>query len=251
MFMHNTPDVIVLCGGAGLRLRSVTGNIPKVMATVSGRPFMELLLRQLERNSFRRVILAVGYQKEMIKSFFGERFGNLELIYSDESQPLGTGGALRNAAPLLTSEEVLVMNGDSYTGADLMRFVRHHREVRANLSMLVVPADGRSDCGTVLVGPGGKILLFGEKATLDGARYINAGIYVLSRQTVDQLPERVQISLEHELFPRWLEDGIPLEAFIHQGQCLDIGTPDRYHGSQELLRDAEAVSKSTTTGVQQ
>ena len=157
MFMRNTPDVIVLCGGAGLRLRSVTGNSPKAMATVSGRPFMELLLRQLERNDFRRVILAVGYQKEMIKSFFGERFGNLELIYSDESQPLGTGGVLRNAAPLLTSEEVLVMNGDSYTGADLMQFVRHHREVQADLSMLVVPADGRSDCGTVLVGPGGKV----------------------------------------------------------------------------------------------
>ena len=134
----------------------------------------------------------------------------------------------------------------------LNRCVRHHREVRANLSMLVVPADGRSDCGTVLVGPGGKILLFGEKATFNRRTAISMPAFMCCRdRTVDQLPERVQISLEHELFPRWLEDGIPLEAFIHQGQCLDIGTPDRYHGSQELLRDAEAVSKSTTTGVRQ
>ena len=113
------PDAIVLCGGAGLRLRSVIGDAPKGMAAVAGRPFLELLLRQLRRHGFERVILAVGYQRDMIYSHFGESAFGLRLAYSVESSPLGTGGAVRNAADLVESESVLIMNGDSYTDADL------------------------------------------------------------------------------------------------------------------------------------
>src|SRR5262245_4985053 len=113
--MPSTPDAILLCGGAGLRLRSVIGNAPKGMADVAGRPFLELLLRQLRRHGFERAILAVGYQKHVIHSHFGGRAFGLHLAYSAESHPLGTGGALRNAAQLVRSESALIMNGDSYT----------------------------------------------------------------------------------------------------------------------------------------
>ena len=102
------------------------------MADVAGRPFLELLLRQLRRHGFERAILAVGYQKDMIYSHFGERAFGLDLAYSVESCPLGTGGALRNAADLIESENVLIMNGDSYTDADLGEFVVDHREAKAD-----------------------------------------------------------------------------------------------------------------------
>lgn len=90
--MPEVPDAIVLCGGAGLRLKTITGDAPKSMDVVAGRPFLELLLKQLQRNGLRRVILAVGYQKQVIRSYFGNRMFDLELAYSEESTPLGTGG---------------------------------------------------------------------------------------------------------------------------------------------------------------
>src|SRR5271165_6589112 len=149
--MPNTADAILLCGGAGLRLRSVIGNAPKGMADVAGRPFLELLLRQLRRHGFERAILAVGYQKDIIQSHFGEQAFGLHLAYSVELCPLGTGGALRNAVDVVESDSVLVMNGDSYTDANLTKFVAAYHESKADASVLLVPADGRDDCGTVLV----------------------------------------------------------------------------------------------------
>src|ERR1700753_566763 len=126
LFMRKAPDAIVLCGGAGTRLRSVIGDSAKGMAEVGGRPFLELLLRQLRRHGFQRAILAVGYQKDAIRMFFGDRVDDLELVYSEESSPLGTGGALRNAADLIESEGVLVSNGDSYADVDLTAFTKQH-----------------------------------------------------------------------------------------------------------------------------
>src|ERR1017187_4110469 len=120
--MTSVPDAIVLCGGAGLRLRSVTGTAPKSMSSIDGRPFLELLLRQLRRYGFQRVILAVGYEREVIYSHFGETAFGLKLTYPAESSPLGTGGALRNALGAVESETALIMNGDSYTDVDLSRF---------------------------------------------------------------------------------------------------------------------------------
>src|SRR5215471_14932402 len=109
--MPSMPDAILLCGGAGVRLRSITGEAPKPMASIGGRPFLELLLKQLRRNDFARAILAVGYKKDAIRSYFGDRAFGLRLEYAAESFPLGTGGALRGAADLVASDAALIMNG--------------------------------------------------------------------------------------------------------------------------------------------
>src|SRR5271157_5831547 len=202
--MRNTADAILLCGGAGLRLRSVIGNAPKGMADVAGRPFLELLLRQLRRHGFERAILAVGYQNDMIYSHFGERAFGLCLAYSVESRPLGTGGALRNAADLIESENVLVMNGDSYTDADLSELAAGHQEANADLSVVVVPADGRGDCGSVVIDGSSKLAGFSEKQDPFHAPYVNAGIYMMSRQLLYEIPPGIEVSLERELLPRWL-----------------------------------------------
>src|SRR5262252_1483251 len=104
--MPSTPDAIVLCGGAGLRLRSIISNAPKGMADIAGRPFLELLLRQLHRHGSRRVILAVGYGKNAIRSYFGDQAFGLHLVYSEEPSPLGTGGALRKAVDLVNADSI-------------------------------------------------------------------------------------------------------------------------------------------------
>jgi len=239
--MHGAPDAIVLCGGAGLRLRSVTGNAPKSLASIGGRPFLDILLSQLRRHGFQRVILAVGYQKELIRSHFGGEAYGLAVRYAIESTLLGTGGALRNAADQIESDVALIMNGDSYTDADLAAFATDYRDARADISVLVVPTDGRVDCGLVSVDANRAVLGFNEKQSALGTQYVNAGIYMATKRILCEVPPGVQVSLETDLFPRWLAEGKYLRAFNHPGQCIDIGTPERYQNAQVTLANVEVA----------
>ena len=237
--MAHLPDVIILCGGAGLRLRSVTGNSPKAMASIGGRPFLELLLRQLRRYGFKRVVLAVGYGQDVIRAHFGRRALGLTLTYSLETSPLGTGGALRNASDLIKSDSALVMNGDSYTDANLATFAANHREAKADISLVVISPDGRADCGSVWVSQDGNVEQFAEKQRLSGTPYFNAGVYMMSRSLILDILAGVPLSLEQDLFPRWLKEGRHFQAFVCSGMCIDIGTPDRYQSAQNVLGNIE------------
>ena len=237
--MPHLPDGIILCGGAGVRLRSVLGSAPKAMASIGGRPFLELLLRQLRRYGFRRVVLAVGFRQEMIRTHFGERAFGLELAYSPEASPLGTGGALRNAADHVESDIALIMNGDSYTDADLSGFVADHREAKADISLVVTSPDGRGDCGSVYVNRKGYVERFAEKQSLTVAPYVNAGIYIMPQRLLHSIPAGLPVSLEQDLFPHWLQEGYHLKACVCSGMCVDIGTPDRYHRARDILANVE------------
>jgi NDP-sugar pyrophosphorylase family protein len=212
------------------------------MANVAGRPFLELLLRQLRRHGFERVILAVGYQKEVIRSHFGEHALGLNLAYSAESSPLGTGGALRNATGLLESDSVLALNGDSYTDVELLSFIADHLESHADVSLVVVPTDRRADCGLVRVDSQGRVERFEEKKLRSGRQYVNAGIYMVSRTLLEGIPSGHPTSLEQELFPQWLEQGSYTRAHVFRGRCIDIGTPERYQEAQQSLANVELGS---------
>jgi len=237
--MPSAGDAIILCGGAGLRLRSVTGDAPKSLATIGDRPFLDILLSQLRRHGFRHVILAVGYQRDVIRSYFDNRVTDVSLEYSIEATPLGTGGALRNAADFVKSDSVLVMNGDSYTDGDLFGFAADYRKMKADLSALVVPTDGRVDCGLVSVDSSGRVLGFKEKQSATGMQYVNAGIYMVAKPILYEIPFNQKFSLEEELFPRLLTEGKNIRAFHHTGRCIDIGTPERYLNAQEILANVE------------
>lgn len=232
-------DAIVLCGGAGLRLRTANPNVPKSMSTIGGRPFLEILLKQLRRYGFERVILAVGYRKEAIRSHFGTRAFDLSLEYSEEDSPLGTAGALRRAADLVESDLSLVMNGDSYVDVDLEGFVKNHQETNAEASLVVVPKDQRADCGFVSVGEHGQVVEFKEKQFSPGRSYLNGGMYLISRILIFEIPPSTKISLEEEMFPKWIKSGKRVRAFPTSGMCVDIGTPDRYLQAQHMLMDVE------------
>jgi len=245
--MRSVPDAIVLCGGAGTRLRTVTDG-PKTMVPVGGRPFLELLLRQLQRWGIERVILAVGYKRDAIRNHFGHKAFGLQIEYSPELTPLGTGGALRNAADLVESSVVLVLNGDSYTDADLHRFLTNHEDSGADISMLLVPHDGREDCGTVSVDADGRLLDFQEKQPGTGPRYVNAGIYLLDRETLFDVPSGMEVSLERELLSKWLAQGKPIRALVDPAACYDIGTPERYQNAETLLAAAETYGSPAMPG---
>lgn len=237
--MPSMPDALILCGGAGTRLRSITGESPKTLAEVAGRPFMEFLFKQLHRQGFERAILAVGYQGEAIRAQFGAQAQGLRLAYSLESAPLGTGGALRNAADLVESESVLVMNGDSYTEADLAAMWAEFRTANADASLVLIPADGRTDCGNVRMNESRDVVGFTEKAGDFHAPFVSAGIYLMRKRLVFDIPAGREISLEREIFPRWLQEGRQIKGFVFRGKCTDIGTPERYREAQEVLVHAE------------
>jgi NDP-sugar pyrophosphorylase family protein len=234
------PEAIILCGGAGLRLRSVTGTTPKSLASIADRPFLDLLLRQLQRHGVRRAVLAVGYRSEAIREYLGDRAFGMELAYSVETSPLGTGGAIAHALSIVESEAPLVLNGDSYTGADLAQFVGEHRHSKTDASMVIVPLDGRVDCGSVVVDSNYKIVQFEEKQSGIASAYANAGIYLLNRKLFQDVSAAAQVSLERELLPRWLAEGRALRAFADDGPCIDIGTPERYRSAQLALAAVEA-----------
>ena len=248
--MQDKPEAVILCGGAGLRLKSITGNSPKPMASIAGRPFLELLLRQLARNGFGRVVLAVGYGKEVIRSEFGDGAFGLKLEYAEEAVPLGTGGALRNACTLLETESCVVMNGDSYTDAQLGTFVGEYQRSGADASLIGSPADDRSDCGWMLADGSGRLLRFHEKTSRAGACFINAGIYVIAARLLRELPLGMAISLETEAFPRWISEGRDIRVFADPAPCVDIGTPERYWNAQVLLAAAAGTQAPVPHGLE-
>jgi NDP-sugar pyrophosphorylase family protein len=245
--MPGIPDAVILSGGFGLRLRGVVGDVPKPMARIGSRPFMELLLRQLKRHGFSRVILSVGYKHEVIREHFGEKAFGMELVYSIETSPLGTGGALRQAADHIRTETALVMNGDSYTDADFSRLIRTHAENGADVTVVVIP-ETRSDAGSVVLGRNGKITAFAEKRVVPESRYLSAGIYMLSQSLIGTIPHAEKISLEEQLFPQWLAARENIEGFVFEGQCLDIGTPERFQNAQGLLQKVELESVFESEG---
>jgi len=142
------------------------------------------------------------------------------------------------------------MNGDSYTDVDLAELVANHRRAKADASVVVVPADGRGDCGSVQLDGSGKLASFEEKQGPFHSPHANAGIYILSRELLYEIPTKVEISLEQELLPEWLRRGKCIKAFIALAKCIDIGTPERYWRAQDILANVEVDANVPQWGSQ-
>ena len=128
-------DVIILSGGKGTRLQEVVKDIPKTMAEVNNKPFLEYLLEELKKYHVKNVILAVGYKKEIIKSYFGEKLDKINIIYSEEEKPLGTGGAIKKALELSNKEDIIVINGDVFQDVDLNKLMNFHKAKNAEVTI--------------------------------------------------------------------------------------------------------------------
>lgn len=220
------PEAMILCGGQGSRLRGVLGALPKVLAEVGGRPFLEHWLDKLARSGVERVILCTGVGGERVERFAVEHHGPPAVVCSREITALGTGGALALARSELRGDAALVLNGDSWvTGLDLAVFYRAWGASGLPGGLVLTHADPRDDTGRVALGANGRIAAMAEKQALAGANYHSAGVYVLKRELLDDIGSGGSVSIETELFPRWLPRG--LFGYVHAGALLDIGTPER------------------------
>jgi NDP-sugar pyrophosphorylase family protein len=215
---------VILAGGLGTRLRSMVADRPKVLAEVNGRPFLAYLLDQLYLGGVSKVILCTGYLGEQVRALFGRSFGGMDLAYSHESLPLGTGGALRLALPLIESNCVLVMNGDSICDVDLSAFHHFHLAKRSLATLLLTKTESCARYGRVRVSADGTVLAFEEKSGSNEPGWINAGVYFIERSLIGEISQSLEVSLEKNIFPSWI--GRRFYAWQGGGRFLDIGTPE-------------------------
>jgi len=227
--------VAILAGGLGSRLRSVVTDRPKVLANILGRPFLTFLLDQLASAGARVVVLCTGHMADAIHGELGDSYKSLQLVYSRENVPLGTGGALRLALPYLSSDPVLVMNGDSFINVDINAYMDWFYKKRCPASVLLASVPDTNRYGKVIVDADDLLLAFEEKCRDSGPGWINAGIYIVQKSLITSIPPGKPFSLEREFFPKLVDHG--LYGYCFHGKFIDIGTPETYALAEEFFND--------------
>ena len=224
-------EAIVLAGGFGTRLREVVPDLPKPMAPIAGRPFLEILLSALARKGFTRIVLSLGFMAEKVITHFGANYAGMELVYEVERQPLGTGGAIRAAMLRCSAGHVFVFNGDTYLDLEVGDLENlWHANQHPVIVVREVPDTARF--GRVEV-QGGRVSAFREKG-MTGKGLINAGCYVLPQGALDAFPIGQNFSLETEYLAKELQR-IHFDGFVTQGHFIDIGVPEDFARAQNEL----------------
>jgi NDP-sugar pyrophosphorylase family protein len=234
---------VILAGGRGVRLQSAVPDRPKVLADVLQRPFLTYLLDQIVSAKGHRVVLCTGFMADIIQERLGEVYRTLTLLYSKEIKPLGTGGAVREALPLIQSDPCLIMNGDSYVNLDLSDYLRWFAKKKRRVSILVTKVADPSRYGSVSLDEDQRVVAFQEKTTHGGSRWINAGIYIATKDVLLTIPEHVPYSLEKQLLPALIYKD--LYGYQTGGEFIDIGTPASYARAERFF---DRVHKSLSVG---
>lgn len=225
-------EAVVLAGGLGTRIRSVVADLPKVMVDVGGRPFLEILLERMSQNGIGRVILATGYMHSCIEDHFGFRRGAVEIAYSVEDKPLGTGGALWRALKLAAQSDVFVFNGDTFFDVGLDEMRRFHDAVGADVTLALKPMRDFARYGTVELTPPW-ITGFREKQpTREGL--IHGGVYLVKRRSLERMVVPEKFSLETDLLEKMAGE-IKIGGFVADRYFVDIGVPEDYVRAQQEL----------------
>ena len=194
-------DVLILCGGIGKRLQGVTRGWPKPLIEINGEPFLDILIKYVAGFGFRRFVLCTGYKAEEFRQNYNHKDSGVEIVFSEEAEPLGTGGALANAKAKIKSGIVLVMNGDSLCEVDFCSFINFHIENGALCSMVLVAAEEATDYGLVVLNQSQQVTAFNEKTGSKGEALISAGIYLFKKDIFSMMPENKNFSLEYDFFP--------------------------------------------------
>ena len=233
-------EAILLVGGQGTRLRPLTIGTPKPLLPTAGVPFLAHQFAKAADAGITRVVLATSYRADM----FAERFGDgaefgLEITYVHEKEPLGTGGAIRNAALGLRGgpdDPVVIFNGDVLSGHDLAAQLDVHRKADAAVTLHLVEVPDPARFGCVPTDPDGRVTAFLEKTPSPVTNRINAGCYVFRRSVIDQIPPGRVVSVERETFPGLIAADEVLMGYVDTAYWLDVGTPETFvQGSCDLV----------------
>jgi len=245
---------ILLVGGFGTRLKPLTNQTPKPMLPVGGKPVTEHQLLAAKAAGINTVVLATSYLSEVFTPYFGDgsKWG-MNLLYAVESEPLGTGGAIRNAAALLNfadlDEEFVIFNGDVLSGHDIAAQLEFHRANSADATLhLIEVADARA-FGCVPTHPDGRVIDFLEKMEHPVTNSINAGCYIFNSSVISEIPAGEVVSIERQTFPRLVKNGRPVYGYHEQSYWLDIGTPAAlFKGSRDIVGAGFLAGPESTIG---
>lgn len=218
---------ILLVGGFGTRLMPLTKNTPKPMLTVAGVPVTEHQLAMAKAAGITEIVLATSYLSEVFIPYFGDgsKWG-MKIKYAVEKEPLGTGGAIRNAAKLLdTNESIVILNGDVLSSHDLSEQIRQHEAHDADVTLHLTQVDDARAFGCVPTDSDGRVTAFLEKMENPVSNQINAGCYVFNPRVVSTIPLDTVVSVERETFPQLVANGAKVFGYLENAYWLDIGTP--------------------------
>ena len=225
-------EALILVGGFGTRLKTIIQDIPKPMAPVRGKPFLEYILHSLCNGGISGFVFCVGYKHDIIEHYFGSSFKGLPITYSLETEPLGTGGALLQGLSLVKEEHCVVVNGDSFFAVDLNKFMKLHMESRADFTIALKKMYNFDRYGTVTVVED-RIVSFAEKKFCKEG-LINGGVYIIKKDLLlsEQLPRA--FSLEKDFLEKRVSNS-RIFGKIFDGYFIDIGIPEDYERAQGEL----------------
>lgn len=218
---------ILLVGGFGTRLMPLTKNTPKPMLTVAGVPVTEHQLGMAKAAGITEIVLATSYLSEVFIPYFGDgsKWG-MKIKYAVEKEPLGTGGAIRNAAKLLdTNESVVILNGDVLSSHNLSEQIRQHELHNADATLHLTQVHDARAFGCVPTDSNGRVTAFLEKMENPITNQINAGCYVFNPRVISTIPLDTVVSVEREIFPQLVAQGASVFGYVENAYWLDIGTP--------------------------
>ena len=230
-------DVAILCGGFGKRLRREIGESQKVMAVVGQEPFLDVVLKNLIAQGFKRFILMTGYQADSVEKYYSKNNFGVAIEFSRENEPLGTGGALKNARPLIQSEPFICMNGDSWCSLDYKALLNFYFSKKTSAALVLSKVKDTQDFGAITIDPAQRILNFQEKqksSSVAGPFCVNAGVYCFSKEVFDWMPAAKKFMFETDFFPSIVPKKI--YGFVTEQKFLDIGTPQRFKKAQKILK---------------
>jgi mannose-1-phosphate guanylyltransferase len=218
---------ILLVGGFGTRLMPLTKNTPKPMLTVAGIPVTEHQLKMAKAAGITRIVLATSYLAELFTPYFGDgsKWG-MQIQYAVEKTPLGTGGAIRNAAKLIdSSESIVILNGDVLSSHNLAEQIRQHEQHNADVTLHLTQVEDARAYGCVPTDSIGRVSAFLEKMENPVTNQINAGCYVFNPRVLESIPFDTVVSIERETFPLLVKNGAVVYGYVENSYWVDIGTP--------------------------
>ncbi len=230
-------EAIILAGGFGTRLQTVVSDVPKPMAPVNGRPFLDYMFLYLRHYGITHVVMSTGYLAHKVSDRYKQEFEGIRVSYAVEETPLGTGGGIRLAMQQCNTEDILVLNGDSFFDVDLTAYAAQYGSCGSGGALALRSVENAARYGTITLGSQQRIEAFKEKDSIEKPGLINGGVYLLNRNLfLEQTPATKAFSIEKDFFETQLSE-TTLCGFEHDGYFIDIGIPEDYSRAQDDFKE--------------
>jgi D-glycero-alpha-D-manno-heptose 1-phosphate guanylyltransferase len=225
-------QAIILAGGFGTRLQGVIKDIPKPMADINGKPFLEYVLNDLVSKGIEQIILSIGYKSQAIKDYFDKHSLADSITYSVEETPLGTGGGIKKSLRYTTDKDVLIVNGDTFFNVDVQNLYAQHLAAGSDFTLALKEMEDCSRYGRVLVDGNFKTTGFEEKGH-NSKGFINGGVFIINKDILEGMPETFSLEKDflEKKFSSYNVYGYPTDGYF-----IDIGVPEEYERAKKELK---------------